>query len=260
MRICSFLILVFALGCAGSVGEGRVQYSASARQNYEKGMQRLNDEDWLESAKYFSFVKGRYPYSKYAVLAELRLADTLYGAKQYLQAIDAYKLFIKYHPTHAMVQNGYAAFRIGEAFHDMLPGDFFLVPPSFEKDQTATRDCMRASTSFLAKYPQSPYRGRAEEDSQRPAARVWRPMSGTWPRTTGTAARRRARRCGSSASSRTTPGWVTTSRALWLLGKAYSRVGRPDKAKAAWTRLVQNHPTSARARAAQKALASQGVN
>src|SRR5262245_25058646 len=104
-----------ATGCGGSVrGEtadptsagansvNSTEYSVSARQNYERGMKRLEDDDHAEAAKFFAFVKARFPYSKYAVLAELRLADTLFATTAYLEAIDGYKQFIKFHPSHEM--------------------------------------------------------------------------------------------------------------------------------------------------------------
>ena len=101
--------------CGGkSGGAGAVDYSVSAQRNYEKGLKELEDKDWLAASKYFQFIKSRFPYSKYAVLAELRLADAQFGAEQYIEAIDSYRLFIKFHPTHDMVANGYASFRIGE--------------------------------------------------------------------------------------------------------------------------------------------------
>jgi outer membrane protein assembly factor BamD len=62
-----------------------------------------------------------------------------------------------------MVANGYASFRIGEAYYKQLPGDFWLFPPSFEKDQSATEDAATELKSFLDKYPDSPYRDRAKE-------------------------------------------------------------------------------------------------
>src|SRR5690242_10393806 len=68
------LVLAIAGACGGKSTGGAVEYSVSAQHNYEKGMQALTDKDWLAAAKYFSFIKSRFPYSKYAVLSELRLA------------------------------------------------------------------------------------------------------------------------------------------------------------------------------------------
>ena len=139
----------------------------SAQKNYEKGEKQLEGKDWIAAAKYFSFIKSRFPYPKYAVLAELRLADAEFGAEQFLEAIDSYRLFIKFHPTHEMVANGYTSFRIGEAYYKQLPGDFWLFPPSFEKDQSSTEDAGSELKSFLDKYPDSPVSRSGQEDHHR---------------------------------------------------------------------------------------------
>src|SRR5258706_13125467 len=117
--LCASLVLVvgaaIAIGCGGGKGGAAAEYSVSAQKNYDKGVKELDAKDWVAASKYFGFIKSRFPYSKYAVLAELRLADAEFGAEQFLEAIDSYRLFIKFHPTHEMVANGYTSFRIGPA-------------------------------------------------------------------------------------------------------------------------------------------------
>ena len=87
----SLLVIAVAAGLAAGAcgskagGAGAVDYSVSAQRNYEKGLKELEDKDWLAASKYFSFIKSRFPYSKFAVLAELRLADAQFGAEQYLE-------------------------------------------------------------------------------------------------------------------------------------------------------------------------------
>src|ERR1043165_5945179 len=134
---CTLMIAFALAACGGKNGGGPVEYSVSAQKNYEKGQKELDAKDWVAASKYFGFIKSRFPYSKFAVLAELRLADAEFGAEQYLEAIDSYRLFIKFHPTHEMVANGYASLRIAEAYYEMLPGDYWILPPSYEKDQSS---------------------------------------------------------------------------------------------------------------------------
>ena len=38
-----------------------VTYSLTAKQNYEKGLAELKDENYPEAQKYFQFVKQKYP-------------------------------------------------------------------------------------------------------------------------------------------------------------------------------------------------------
>jgi outer membrane protein assembly factor BamD len=92
-KVNTFLVIAvlgLAVACGGKSGGGSVEYSVSAQKNYEKGLKELEDKDWVAASKYFGFIKSRFPYSKYAVLAELRLADAEFGAEQYLEAIDSY--------------------------------------------------------------------------------------------------------------------------------------------------------------------------
>src|SRR5262245_26193683 len=102
--VMAALVAAF-VGCGGSSATGKVDYSVSAEENYRRGLAELGEKDWVAAAKYFAFIKARFPYSKFAVLAELRTADAEFGAKQYVTAIDSYKQFTKLHPTHEMVTN-----------------------------------------------------------------------------------------------------------------------------------------------------------
>lgn len=144
-----------AIGCASSDDGKSVNYSLTARQNYEKGLAELKDQNYQEATRYFSFVRQKFPFSRYAVLAELALADTQFERGNYQEAIDAYKTFIRLHPTHEKVEDGYVAFRIAEAYVKEMPDDFFLLPPAYEKDQSAVRDALRELNDFMDKYPDS---------------------------------------------------------------------------------------------------------
>lgn len=260
-RAASLLILSLGLSvglvggaCSAAQVTGAADYSVSAQQNYEKGLAELEEKDWVAAAKYFSFIKSRFPYSKYAVLAELRLADAEYGAGQHLQAIDSYKLFIKFHPTHEMVANGYAAFRIGEAYCQMLPGDVWILPPSYEKDQSATYDAARELQAFLKQYPDSSHVPRAKEllakVSRRLARHEWYVANFYWKRAKPMGTVLRLRRL---LDRYTGAGYDAD--ALWLLGKAYMKVDMPDRARNAWQRLIEEHPDHQQAGAARAALA-----
>jgi outer membrane protein assembly factor BamD len=257
VALAGTLSLGVATGCGAKTGSGSVDYSVSAQKNYDKGLKELDRKDWVAASKYFGFIKSRFPYSKYAVLAELRLADAEFGAEQYLEAIDSYRLFIKFHPTHEMVANGYASFRIGESYYKQLPGDFWLFPTSFEKDQSATEDAATELKSFLDKYPDSPYRDRSKEIiktvGKKLADHEWYVARYYWDRGKPMGTVLRLRRLLEQYR-----GVGYDEEALWLLGRAYVAVDMRDRARTAWTELVQKHPRSNRAGDARDALVSLG--
>ena len=249
------LCAIFCAACGATTGASSVEYSVSAQKNYDKGAKALEKHDWIAASKYFAFIKSRFPYSKYAVLAELRLADAEFGAEQYLEAIDSYRLFIKFHPTHKEVANGYASFRIGEAYYKQLPDDFWMFPPSYEKDQSSTEDAQNELKSFLDKFPDSPYRPQAKEILKQVGKRLadheWYVAKYYWDRGKPMGTVLRLRRLLERYR-----GVGYDIEALWLLGRAYVAVDMKDRAKLTFTELVDKYPQSPRASQAREALAS----
>jgi outer membrane protein assembly factor BamD len=146
------------VGCGFNADETKpITYSLTAKQNYEKGMAALKDESFPEALRYFQFVKSKFPFSKYAVMAELAIADTYFARATYTEAAEAYKSFIRLHPTHEKVENGYAHYKVAESYYKDMPDDVFILPPSYEKDQAAVGDALREVDEFLKRYPDSPY-------------------------------------------------------------------------------------------------------
>jgi len=252
--LAALALAIPACGPVNKTSTSGVNYSVSAQKNYDKGMESLERKKWTAASKYFSFIKSRFPYSKYAVLSELRLADAQYGAEAYLEAIDSYKLFIKFHPTHEMVANGYASFRIGECYYKQLPGDFWLLPPSYEKDQSSVEDAAEQLHRFVQKYPDSPYRQKAEkistEVSKRLAAHEWYVARFYWDRGKPMGTVLRLRRLLQRYS-----GTGYDQEALWLLGRAYEKVKMHDRARDTWNDLLRRFPSGTRAKDAKSALA-----
>ena len=159
----ALLALTLAAGCAESDDEGRpVTYSLTAKQNFEKGVAELKDENYAEAKKFFQFVKQKFPFSKYAVMAELAIADTQFAQGNYTEANESYKSFARLHPTHEKVEDGYVAFRICEGYFKDMPDDLWIMPPSYEKDQSAVNDAQRELNEFRKRYPNSPYQKKIE--------------------------------------------------------------------------------------------------
>ena len=149
--------------CAAKQGKnGVLDYTLSAKELYENAMEQYDDEDCTEAEKLFEDVRRQYPYSKYAIDSELKIADCKFIQGSHAEAAVAYQQFVKAHPTNDSAD--YAEFKRGMAYVEMIPGDWFIVPPSYERDQAATRDARDAFSTFLKTYPDSKYRARATEE------------------------------------------------------------------------------------------------
>jgi outer membrane protein assembly factor BamD len=234
-------------------GDHSVTYSTTAKANYEKGLKELKDENYPEALKYFAFVKQKFPFSKFAVLAELRTADTQFDRTHYLEAIDQYKTFGRSHPTHEMVEDGYVGFKICESYYKQMPEEFFMVPPAFEKDQSATKDALREIDSFLERWSNSKYADKARQyrkqavqslaASELYVARFYlqrkKYRAVVW-RVTG--------------MLKDYGGTTLEPEALLMLGTAHARLREPDAARAAYERLIKEHPATVEAKSAREQL------
>lgn len=152
------LLALTAIGCATTAARGQGE---TPEQLYQQALDDLDSGLHPEALEGFANIKTKYPYSKYAALADLRTADTHFERGKYLEAIDAYRSFIKFHPNHD--EAPYAMFRIGEAYVEQMPSEWWFLPPAEEKDQGSTRLAISAFRDMLMRYPSSEHAAIARE-------------------------------------------------------------------------------------------------
>src|SRR6185437_15803148 len=84
-------------GCEGPAPHTALGYTEDAKRAYDAAMAEYNAKNWIDAQTLLREVKRKYSYSKYARLAELRLADSDYEQEKYSEAIREYKDFIHAH-------------------------------------------------------------------------------------------------------------------------------------------------------------------
>ena len=89
------IILLIGSGCSAIkktwnaiIGK---EETGTAQELAWDGMDAYEEGDYKESIEYFQKLKDWYPFSKYAILAELKIADAHYHLKEYDDAIFAYE-------------------------------------------------------------------------------------------------------------------------------------------------------------------------
>jgi len=153
----ALLAPVALVGCAGASAHltGDVSYLGDAEGNFNAGEEEMKGSNYLEAMQYYQYTRNKFPYSRFAALAQLRMADASFQQGKYLEAIDQYKTFVRERPTNPDVD--YAAFHVGLANYKDIPSDFFIFPPSFERDQQPVKNAQSALKDFLLSYPNSKY-------------------------------------------------------------------------------------------------------
>jgi outer membrane protein assembly factor BamD len=135
-------------GCACLSGGKQLE---SPEELAEKGMESFEDEDYSDALKAFNTLKERYPYSRYAILAELKVADAHFYRKEYPEAIGAYEDFVQLHPKNEAIP--YVKYQIGVCYYEQML--------SIDRDQTPTRLAILSFERLLKEHADSAYASEA---------------------------------------------------------------------------------------------------
>jgi outer membrane protein assembly factor BamD len=134
-----------------SGGESGLDYGEEARSAYARALLQFRRGDCLEAEPAFQSIHREYPYSRFAALSELRVGDCQFKQKNYTEAIQTYRTFVRYRPSHDQVP--YARFRIAQAHYKQIPREWLLSPPTHERDQTPAHDALRQLRRFVHDFP-----------------------------------------------------------------------------------------------------------
>jgi outer membrane protein assembly factor BamD len=164
-RLAAVLLVSGALGACGGTepkyqARSALQYSEDAKRGYDKAMGEFNAQDWETARASFKDIKKKYSYSRYARLAELRLADIDAETEKLTDAIQGYRSFVHDHRTDPEVP--YARFRICKALAEQISDGGFLLPPLEERDQATSAEAYRELSSFVKDNPTGTFASQAK--------------------------------------------------------------------------------------------------
>ena len=150
--IASLALSVVVLpGCEKGEPRTALSYTADAKKAYEEAKVEFDAHNWIESQALFREVKRKYSYSKYARLAELRIADADYEQDKFAEAIREYRQFVHDHRSD-VDEVSYARSRIAEAQYSQI-SESFLLPTADERDQAVIIDAFKELKSYVHDYP-----------------------------------------------------------------------------------------------------------
>ncbi len=143
-----------SLSCAATEAEPQsaLDYTDNARKDYELALAAFEDKNWQLATELLSEVKRKYAYSRYARLAELRLADASFQQEKFAEAISSYKEFVHDHPNDPEVP--YARYRVAKGEYESV-SQSILLPPLEERDLASVNDALATLRNYLSDYPRS---------------------------------------------------------------------------------------------------------
>jgi outer membrane protein assembly factor BamD len=139
--------LLSAGGCGWFSSSTKEEPEQSADALIQEGLDAYQLKKYERATEAFQKLKDRFPYSQYAVLAELKLADSYYLNKDYELAATSYKEFEKMHPTNEVI--AYVVFMLGMSYFKQMP--------TIDRDQSKALLAVQEFDRFSKGYPQSEY-------------------------------------------------------------------------------------------------------
>ena len=229
------------LGACATTATSRLSYGDGAKTAYAAALDQFYRDDCLTAEPAMAAVRRKYPYSRFAALAELRQADCMSKDGKYAEAIQAYRQFVRYRPSHVEVP--YAHFMIASCHFEQIPSDWLLAPPAYEREQHYTQETLRLVRRFVLDYPQDPLVGRAQRMAKQAlgqlAAHELYVATFYLDRDHPLAAVGRLR-----TLLRSYPGSGHEPEALLLLGQTYLELQDRKNAQLAFKQLVDQFPKS----------------
>ena len=154
-RLRVIVIFFFLLSCMSGcsfLGFGKKDRQDSPEELMSKGMNEFRKGDYKEAVELFQKLKDRYPYSKLAVHAELKLADSLFKRKEFEEAAETYIEFERLHPRNEAIP--YVIYQQGMCH--------FLRMGKIDRDQTSTKNAVKEFERLQRKFPDDPFSMMAE--------------------------------------------------------------------------------------------------
>jgi len=205
------------------------------RINHKTGQPRswAVRHNYSKAVKLFQDIITYYPYSKYALLAELHIADCKFAMENWDEAGPAYEDFIKFHPVHPEVP--YAIFRLGMCHYKQRL--------KYMRDQAETKAALTQFQILQTRYPDSPYAREAApliEDCRKRLARHELYVGDFYFK---------HKRYWASAMryaviSQSYPGLGFTGQALFQEARSYDRLQRHSEAIERYQKVIAEAPDS----------------
>jgi outer membrane protein assembly factor BamD len=149
--VAGILVLLVCSGCKALKKSWNAltgkEHTGSAQQLAWDGMDAYENGDYKDAIEYFQQLKDWYPFSKYAILAELKIADSHYHLEQYEEAIFAYEEFERLHPRNEAIP--YVIYQIGRCYFDQID--------TIDRDQTPARNAYRTFQRLDKQFPNDKY-------------------------------------------------------------------------------------------------------
>lgn len=198
---------------------------------YGKAVGFYAKKDYKKSIEFFQAVERQYPYDQWTIRAQLMIGYLQYLKRDYLDAINSFKLFVELNPYHPEVP--YALYMLGMSHYQQLS--------IIQRDQSAAKEGLEYFDMIQARYPGSSY----ASDARLKVKIIQDHLAGKHVDVARFYLRNRSY---DAAVSRLLeaitvfPNAEHTPEAKWRLVEAYDHLGLRAQAREMAQNLIKSHP------------------
>ena len=120
------------------------QFNKKAEAAFSLAAKLQKSSRYEEALAEFQSIESNYPYSKYAKLSKLRIADVHFAMKNFIQAYYQYKYYHELYPREE--NSDYALFRAGYSQYKQMP-------KAIDRDLSLATEVLKTWRKTLVKHP-----------------------------------------------------------------------------------------------------------
>ncbi len=151
LSICFAVAVLLALpllsACSSDSDKPAEVPVASVEELYNNGVDALNARRFSTADDQFNLIQQNYPYSSWAVSAQLMTGYSLYLQNKYTDAIGTLNRFIQLHPAHRDI--AYAYYLRALCYYEQIA--------DIQRDQKGTQEAMAALQDVVNRFPDTSY-------------------------------------------------------------------------------------------------------
>ena len=119
----------------------------SAEENYQKGFHEYDRGKYTRAIPFFQKILENYPFSIYAIPAELKIAESYFYDDKYAEAMAHLQSFEELHPTNEHIP--YILYMKGVSYFEQFT--------TTDRDVTVLENAKREFGELITRFPDSPH-------------------------------------------------------------------------------------------------------
>jgi len=149
-RIALLALILGFHGCA----TGPIEENDPAKL-FQQAEEEIQSDHYILATDHLKALRNKFPYSQFAPLAQLRLADVYFLQESFGEAASAYETFRDLYPKHE--KSSYALFRAAKSYYKDTP-------EQIARDLGPANRAVEAYREFLRRYPADPLKDEAQAE------------------------------------------------------------------------------------------------